>query len=58
MEGIEHNPVVFDLMSEMAFRSQKVKVEVSIRNTHGPWCVVNYGLLLLCPLTLYSRVLM
>ncbi|KAE8795935.1 alpha-N-acetylglucosaminidase [Hordeum vulgare] len=27
MEGIEHNPVVYELMSEMAFRSQKVKVE-------------------------------
>ncbi|XP_077241702.1 alpha-N-acetylglucosaminidase family / NAGLU family isoform X2 [Tasmannia lanceolata] len=27
MEGIEHNPVVYDLMSEMAFRSKKVQVE-------------------------------
>ncbi|KAL5210139.1 hypothetical protein ABZP36_005762 [Zizania latifolia] len=27
MEGIEHNPVVYELMSEMAFHSQKVKVE-------------------------------
>jgi len=27
MEGIEQNPVVYELMSEMAFRSQKVKVE-------------------------------
>uniref|UniRef100_A0A0D9VU65 Alpha-N-acetylglucosaminidase C-terminal domain-containing protein n=1 Tax=Leersia perrieri TaxID=77586 RepID=A0A0D9VU65_9ORYZ len=27
MEGIEHNPVVYELMSEMAFRSQKVEVE-------------------------------
>ncbi|XP_065867651.1 alpha-N-acetylglucosaminidase isoform X2 [Euphorbia lathyris] len=26
MEGIEHNPVVFELMSEMAFRSEKVHV--------------------------------
>uniref|UniRef100_A0A0D9VU64 Alpha-N-acetylglucosaminidase n=1 Tax=Leersia perrieri TaxID=77586 RepID=A0A0D9VU64_9ORYZ len=28
MEGIEHNPVVYELMSEMAFRSQKVEVEL------------------------------
>lgn len=27
MEGIEHNPVVYDLMSEMAFRNEKVEVE-------------------------------
>lgn len=27
MEGIEHNPVVYELMSEMAFRSQKVQVQ-------------------------------
>ncbi|KAG8097408.1 hypothetical protein GUJ93_ZPchr0013g37055 [Zizania palustris] len=27
MEGIEHNPVVYELMSEMAFHGQKVKVE-------------------------------
>ncbi|KAL5543474.1 hypothetical protein UlMin_007258 [Ulmus minor] len=27
MEGIEHNPVVYELMSEMAFRSEKVKVQ-------------------------------
>uniref|UniRef100_A0A2N9FB34 Alpha-N-acetylglucosaminidase tim-barrel domain-containing protein n=2 Tax=Fagus sylvatica TaxID=28930 RepID=A0A2N9FB34_FAGSY len=26
MEGIEHNPVVYELMSEMAFRSEKVQV--------------------------------
>ncbi|KAM7263511.1 hypothetical protein ACFE04_001194 [Oxalis oulophora] len=26
MEGIEHNPVVYELMSEMAFRNEKVKV--------------------------------
>jgi hypothetical protein len=45
MEGIEHNPVVYDLMSEMAFRRQKVKVEVRIRNTPGR-CVVYSGLLL------------
>ena len=55
MEGIEHNPVVYELMSEMAFRSQKVKVEVHITNKPGPWCVMNYGLLLLCH---YSRGLM
>ncbi|KAF9620714.1 hypothetical protein IFM89_014014 [Coptis chinensis] len=27
MEGIEQNPVVFELMSEMAFRSEKVQLE-------------------------------
>uniref|UniRef100_A0A0A0K6I5 Alpha-N-acetylglucosaminidase n=1 Tax=Cucumis sativus TaxID=3659 RepID=A0A0A0K6I5_CUCSA len=27
MEGIEHNPVVYELMSEMAFRSKKVQVQ-------------------------------
>lgn len=27
MEGIEHNPVVYELMSEMAFRSPKVQVQ-------------------------------
>ncbi|PON74257.1 Alpha-N-acetylglucosaminidase [Parasponia andersonii] len=27
MEGIEHNPVVYELMSEMAFRSEKVYVQ-------------------------------
>ncbi|KAK1293180.1 hypothetical protein QJS10_CPB17g01867 [Acorus calamus] len=27
MEGIEHNPVVYELMSEMAFRGQKVQIE-------------------------------
>ena len=32
MEGIEHNPVVYELMSEMAFRSEKVKVQVNIYN--------------------------
>ncbi|GAV88459.1 NAGLU domain-containing protein/NAGLU_N domain-containing protein/NAGLU_C domain-containing protein [Cephalotus follicularis] len=26
MEGIEHNPVVYELMSEMAFRNEKVQV--------------------------------
>jgi hypothetical protein len=30
MEGIEHNPVVYELMSEMAFRSEKVQVLVII----------------------------
>lgn len=29
MEGIEQNPVVYELMSEMAFRSEKVQVQVS-----------------------------
>lgn len=28
MEGIEHNPVVYELMSEMAFRDEKVDVQV------------------------------
>ncbi|MQL72418.1 hypothetical protein Taro_004758 [Colocasia esculenta] len=28
MEGIEQNPVVYELMSEMAFRSQKVQVKI------------------------------
>lgn len=28
MEGIEHNPVVYELMSEMAFRDEKVQVKV------------------------------
>lgn len=28
MEGIEQNPVVYDLMSEMAFRHNKVDVKV------------------------------
>ncbi|KAK2440253.1 alpha-N-acetylglucosaminidase [Trifolium repens] len=26
MEGIEHNPIVYELMSEMAFRKEKVKI--------------------------------
>ncbi|PNY07082.1 alpha-n-acetylglucosaminidase-like protein, partial [Trifolium pratense] len=26
MEGIEHNPIVYELMSEMAFRDEKVKI--------------------------------
>lgn len=30
MEGIEHNPVVYELMSEMAFRSEKVQVLVHL----------------------------
>lgn len=32
MEGIEHNPVVYELMSEMAFRSEKVHVEKWIKS--------------------------
>lgn len=32
MEGIEHNPVVYELMSEMAFRGQKVHVEKWIKS--------------------------
>ena len=31
MEGIEHNPVVYELMSEMTFREEKVHVLVSSR---------------------------
>lgn len=30
MEGIEQNPVVYELMSEMAFRNEKVQVLVII----------------------------
>lgn len=29
MEGIEQNPVVYDLMSEMAFHQKKVDVKVT-----------------------------
>lgn len=32
MEGIEQNPVVYDLMSEMAF--QHNKVDVKVRSSH------------------------
>lgn len=32
MEGIEQNPVVYDLMSEMAF--QQNKVDVKVRSRH------------------------
>lgn len=28
MEGIEHNPVVYELMSEMAFRRDRFQLEV------------------------------
>jgi len=28
MEGIEQNPIVYELMSEMAFRDKKVEVPV------------------------------
>jgi alpha-N-acetylglucosaminidase len=30
MEGIEQNPVVYELTSEMAFRDKKVEVEVIV----------------------------
>jgi len=30
MEGIEHNPIVYELMSEMAFRDEKVKINVML----------------------------
>lgn len=29
MEGIEQNPVVYDLMSEMAFQHKKINVKVT-----------------------------
>lgn len=29
MEGIEQNPVVYDLMSEMAFQRNKIDVKVA-----------------------------
>lgn len=32
MEGIEHNPVVYELMSEMAFRNHKIQVEVWLKS--------------------------
>ncbi|XP_042491727.1 alpha-N-acetylglucosaminidase [Macadamia integrifolia] len=32
MEGIEQNPVVYELMSEMAFRSEKVELEEWLRS--------------------------
>jgi len=28
MEGIEQNPIVYDLMSEMAFQQKKIDVKV------------------------------
>lgn len=31
MEGIEQNPVVYDLMSEMAFQNNKVDVKVMLK---------------------------
>lgn len=30
MEGIEQNPIVYDLMSEMAFQHDKVDVKVTL----------------------------
>ncbi len=41
MEGIEQNPVVYDLMSEMAFRNGSVDVEVvslPIKRRCSPFC--------------------
>lgn len=32
MEGIEQNPIVYELMSEMAFRDKKAKVLVICSN--------------------------
>ena len=33
MEGIEQNPIVYDLMSEMAFQHKKIDVKVRIRKS-------------------------
>lgn len=36
MEGIEQNPVVYDLMSEMAFQHKKINVKVTLTSfTHN-----------------------
>lgn len=32
MEGIEQNPIVYDLMSEMAFQHKKVDVKVILNS--------------------------
>lgn len=32
MEGIEQNPIVYDLMSEMAFQHKKIDVKVKLEN--------------------------
>lgn len=37
MEGIEQNPVVYDLMSEMAFKQSKIDVKVILLNPIVPW---------------------
>lgn len=31
MEGIEQNPIVYDLMSEMAFQNERVDVKVKLK---------------------------
>lgn len=36
MEGIEQNPIVYDLMSEMAFQHKKIDVKVRMRETLVP----------------------
>lgn len=36
MEGIEQNPIVYDLMSEMAFQHKKVDVKVKVRESLVP----------------------
>ena len=36
MEGIEQNPVVYDLMSEMAFQHNKIDVKVSSNSFPKP----------------------
>lgn len=35
MEGIEHNPVVYELMSEMAFRNERVDILVRQKSVLG-----------------------
>jgi alpha-N-acetylglucosaminidase len=32
MEGIEQNPIVYDLMSEMAFHHRQVDLQVKLKN--------------------------
>lgn len=44
MEGIEQNPVVYELTSEMAFRNKKVEVEVN--STNANLAFLNYVSLL------------
>lgn len=41
MEGIEQNPVVYDLMSEMAFRHDKVDVKVMRSTSSHEYCTLS-----------------